>query len=134
MQAQQQALLAQQQRIQETVTNYSQRAEKLGINAADLGAAGNLVNSTGVPNEIAEHILNDPNGPQITIHLARNLAEMDVINSMTPTQAAIYIEQNIKPAATASMKKADPPPAPVEHLRGKGEVERQPGPKGATYR
>ena len=104
---------------------------RLSVDQAALAAAGQTVSTVGIHDALATHILNDPVGPQVTVHLANNLQELATINQMDPMQAAIYIEQNIKPGLKP--KEVKQPPPPPEHLTGQGAREGERGPKNATY-
>jgi hypothetical protein len=127
---QQQRQQAEQDKLRTTVTTYSEKAEKLGISAQELAQAGQIVAAYGISNEVAEHILNDEQGPAITRYLAKNPLEMDKVMGMTPLKAAVYIESTIKAAAKSPQKMA---PEPTETLRGSGAREKERGPKGATF-
>jgi len=128
--AAQQRQQAEQDKLRDTVTTYSEKAEKLGISAQELAQSGQIVAAYGISNEVAEHILNDDQGPAITRYLAKNPLEMDKVMGMTPLKAAAYIEATIKPATQSPPRLA---PEPTESLRGSGARERERGPKGAVF-
>lgn len=121
---------AAQKQIIETVTTYSERADKLGIKADELQVAGNRVADFGIDNSLAQHILSDELGPAITMHLSSNVQDMEKVAQMSPMQAAIYIETNVKP--NLQQKTVEPPPEPVEQVDGKGFAAER-GPSGVTY-
>jgi hypothetical protein len=125
-QTQQQA----QQELQKAVASYSSRALKQGIAPDQLSQAGNLVAQMGVNPHVQLYILGEESGPSVTMYLARNLHEVEKINSMSPVQAAAYIAANVIPNATRAAKAGTPPP---QNPRGAspGKIDR--GPKGATF-
>lgn len=125
-QAQQQA----QQELQERVTAYSQKAEKLGVSAAELQRAGAAI-APHVQDRIAERILRDDVGPEITIYLANNMQEVDKMEGMDVVDAAVYLETVIKPSARRPPPKLAP--EPTESPSGAGMPEGKSGPEGATY-
>lgn len=121
---------AQSKKIIESVQTYAGRADKLGIKPDELQIAGNKVAAFGIQDDLAQHILNDEMGPNITMYLSDNVQELEAINGMTPLQAAAYIETNVKPKATR--EPVAPPPEPPELVAGKGfQAER--GPPGVQY-
>ena len=128
----QQAQQAKLQEMQDKVTAYSGRADKLGIKPEELQAAGNQVAQMGVGEEIAGHILDDEQGPAITMYLAKNPMEVEQIRSMGPLRAAVYIETNIKGKAVAARPKVSTAPAPTESPKGSGMPEGEKLP-GVTY-
>lgn len=128
----------QQQKHQETllkqVQTYTERAQKdYGIDPNDLQVAGNAVSQFGINEDLTKFILNDDAGPAITMHLSRNIAELEQLNSMDPIQAAVYIATEIKPRATRNAKRRAAPPEPVDNPKGGGVPEKDRGPKGAVY-
>lgn len=122
-----------QQEFVQSVTTYSERAKNLGISPVELEAAGDKVARYGVSDDIVNHILHDKQGPQVTMYLAKNPLEVEKLQTMIPTQAAVYIETQIKPKAIVSKAKPDDTPEPVDTPNGKGMPEAQRGPKNATY-
>lgn len=133
-QAEQQARAQQQQQqeaLEKTVTSYNNRAKKLGIKADELAVAGRQIAAVGMAPELVEHLLNDQQGPSVTVYLANNLDELDKIHSMSPIQAAIYMETQVKPKAAARRKPVAP--EPTDSPRGSGLPEKLPGSEGILY-
>lgn len=112
------------------VQTYAQRATDSGIQPETLQQAGAVVENFIQDQLVTNHILEDDQGPGITMYLAKNPAEAQKISSMTPNRAVIYINETIRPRVVRNSKPKDPPP---EVIRGKGAQESQPGPKGATF-
>ena len=102
------------------VTTYSERAEKLGIKAEELQAAGNQVAQFGIQDGVAQFILESEMGPLITTYLANNPLELDAVRQMNPMQAAVHIETSVKEKAAALRKKVSPPPQPTDTPTGIG--------------
>lgn len=121
----------QQQQLKNIVTLYSGQADKLGISAEDLQNSGMKVAEYGINDRVASRILRDERGPEITVYLSRNLAELDVISGMETEDAAVYIETVIKPKARRNPPKL--PSEPVDPVRGSGLPDINSGPPGATY-
>ena len=128
---QEQILQQQMEQQLNTVKTYSQRAEKLGIDASKLQSAGNRLAQHGISEDVAKFILEDEHGPNVTVYLAENLMELEQIKAMDPIRAAIYIENNVKAKANARMN-TSPPPEPTESLEGKSFPSSR-GPEGVTY-
>lgn len=128
-QAQQEAAAEQQRRV----VAYSGRAEKLGIEPQELQQAGHTVAQMGVADDVVNHILSDEQGPSITVYLAKNPMAIEEMHGMSPMQAAIYIENQVKPKAVGSRPSPTPSPNTVETPQGSGMPEGERGPKGATF-
>jgi len=138
-QQQQQAVVQQQQAQQQeayakSANDYIERATKLGVSQQELQVASQSVVNFGLDLQLQQHILLDDQGPLIATYLAANQQEMLALSTMTPMQAAVMIESQIKPKAIASGKRPPPEaPDPAEHLTGGGQPPKQKGPKGAKY-
>lgn len=128
--AQQQKAQREQAALQESVATYTQQAAKLGITTDRLAQAGASVAQFGIHNDLVTHILGDDHGPAITVYLADHPLELEQVASLSPLQAAAYIEREVKPKMR---KKVDPPPAPVPTLKGSGIPEKDRGVAGSTY-
>lgn len=123
-----------QQQLLSKVQTYTERAEKeYGIDPNDLQVAGNAVAQFGIPEQLTQYLLDDDAGPAVTMHLSRNLAELEQLNRMDPIRAAVYIATEIKPKATRNAKRRQPPPEPTETPKGSSVPEKDRGPAGAVY-
>jgi len=120
-----------QEQLKTVVTTYSKTAEKMGITAEKLATAGSYVAQFGIPDNLAQHILLDDQGPAVTVYLADNPLELEKLVGMNPLRAAAYIESTIKPNA----RKAPPPvvPKPVDSVKGSGIAEKERGVPGTVY-
>lgn len=108
------------EKFQEVVVAYSDRAEKIGIKPQELQQAGIAVASMGMDVSVVQHILTEDQGPAITVYLAANPVEADALARMHPMQAAVHIATEIKPKALAARPKIEIPPEPTETPVGGG--------------
>lgn len=122
----------QEKAVQELVKGYQTKAVQFGISETELKSINDTINAFGMSVDLGDHIMADEQGPLIAQYLAKNLTELDMVNSMTPLQAAIYIEKAVKPKAVNLKPRVTSAPEPVEHLNGMG-VPASGGPKGATF-
>ena len=127
-----QAQATQQAALVTSAQSYTERAQGLGLDAAELQVAGNTVAAYGVSDELAGHILNDEQGPLITRYLAGNLNELETLRGMAPMQAAVHLATKIVPKITAVPTNTGAPP-PSDGLSGGGVPPSERGPDGTTY-
>lgn len=135
-QAQQQAQQDTLKDIQSKSATYNEKATSFGIKPDQLKLAGETVGAFGISEDVAMAILSDDKGPLITTYLADNHAELDQVSSMTPYQAAIYIETKIKPKLGEVRSKQTTAPAPVRTLKASSvdsDSEKYPMLKGVKY-
>lgn len=134
-QLQAQKAAQQQQAMYQSVQQYSERANKYGITQQELESAGRNIASYGISNNLEQHILNDENGPLITVYLGNNAnaTTLDKLSRMDDMSAAIFINSQIKPKAEAFKPRTTTAPQPVETLRGTGVPKKERGPTGATF-
>ena len=137
---QQQQMLAQKQEQEqyvakqnEKINSYSKKAAALGITPEELQVAGNTVAGFGVSQDLVDHILEDDMGPAITMYLSKNAVELDNIRNMTPMQAAVRIENEIRAEAAKLKPKVSAAPPPVDTPQGAGSAPKARGPEGATF-
>ena len=130
---QQQEAQAKQAKIQESMTNYSQKATELGIKHEELQAAGNTVASYGLSDDLVMHILADPDGPLITKHLAVHAKDGHELANMSPYAVGAFLD-GIKQKASALKPKTSSTPAPATNLTGNGVGEQKhPALEGVIY-
>jgi hypothetical protein len=127
-----QAQTTRQAALTQSAQTYTERAQKLGLDAAELQVAGNTVAAYGVSDELAEHILNDEQGPLITRYLAGNLNELETLRGLPPMQAAIHLATKIVPNITAVPTNTGAPP-PSDSLAGGGVPPTTRGPDGCVF-
>ena len=114
--------MAQQAKLQQVGEKYVSRATELGVSSQELQTAANTIAAYGMSDDMALHIASDDSGPLITKYLAANPSEVVSLQGMTPYQAAIHLEQNIKPAANQLKPKTTAAPAPATKVEG-GSVD-----------
>ncbi len=129
-QRQQQAAFEEHERLNTTVKSYSETAGKLGITPDELKVAGGQI-APLMPDTLTRRILGDPQGPEITVYLSKNLVELDNLARMDPMDAAVYLENTIKPKAKRPAPKLAP--EPTDRLSGASMREPSKGPKGVVY-
>ena len=112
---------------------YKDRAEKLGVAGDTLVKAGATVGNYGLDPSITMHILADDQGPSLTVFLADNPTELEAVRQMSPMQAAVYLETQVKPKAVAARPGVNATPAPVASVSGGGFPEKEDGLANVTY-
>jgi len=111
---------ADQTRIDGLVTEYNGRAVKLGLDASEVEHAGDTVVQYGISQDLAQFILGDEEGPLITKYLAANPLELDALSRMSPMQAAIRVNADIRTKAASLKPQISQAPDPTEVLSGRG--------------
>lgn len=123
-----------QERITSLVNDYDKQIVTLGLDPTEIRTAGDKVIEYGISAELAEHIIQQEDGPLITKYLAANPIIVDELRYMTPIQAALKINSDIKLAASALKPQASNAPDPAETLSGRGAGEKvSPFLEGATF-
>lgn len=129
VQQQQQAQDYQQQQqrqaeLTQKVETYASRAKMLGVDRTELQNAGELIASYGLNEEVTIAILEDEQGPLITKYLASNPLELSSVVGMTPLQAVLYIERNVKSKAAGLKPRTSNTPPPADRLNsGRADPE-----------
>lgn len=121
------------ERQQEEVRAYADRANKLGVAAAELQEAGTLVASYGIDPALVEMILADDHGPLLTKYLAKNQLELERLVQMPVTMAAVRLATDLKSKAVAMKPKVTNAPDPLSQPRNAGISPKPKGPRGATF-
>lgn len=125
---------AEQNRINGLVEVYDKNIAKLGLDATDIKNAVQTIVDYGVDGSVREFILQQEDGPLITKYLADNPLVLDDLRNMTPINAALKIETEIKAAASTLKPQASNAPDPAETLSGRGAGEKvNPLIKGAKF-
>lgn len=130
-----QAQLAEQHKaLVDKATTYKQNAATLGVTDQQLQVSGAALANAGIGDEVAGYLLKDSEGPLIAEWLSRNPLDMEDVRSMSPMDAAVHINSNIRAKAAALKPKQSNAPAPAEHLSGGGVPDKQnPLLAGVTY-
>lgn len=123
---------AQNQKVADTASKYTLRAQELKVSPDELRAAGELVGQSLGP-DVTMEILGDEQGPLITTYLASNPTILDDLRHMSVGRATVHIENVIKPNLDVIQTKPSGAPDPTPQLRGSGIAPKESGPKGATY-
>lgn len=105
------------------VDTWLDSAQKSGIELERLQQAENAINAVGINDQLAEHLMVDPNGPALAVHLANNPALMHEVLSLSPTAAAVRLEA-LKPEALSSTPKVSKAPEPTPEFSGGGVAEK----------
>lgn len=116
--------------------NFMKTANQIGISEDNLNKSVQLVVNNGIDQNVAEFIINDPDGPLIIQHLASNPMDQDELRGMSPMQAAGFINGQLKTKASALRPKQSNAPAPIASLNGGGvnkDAGKYPHSKGATF-
>lgn len=106
----------QQQKLQESVTKFVEGAKANGITQEEIAAAGQVVESYGLNTDLQMHLLADPDGALIVKHLAANPSDVVALSQMSPYQAGVFIEQNLRPAAGRLKPKTTSAPPPNKRV------------------
>ena len=122
-----------QQARQDKAEAYTAKAKALNIPPQELAAAGQTCVALDIGDTLADYILGDEQGPQVTVYLARNPSEIEKLRSMSPMSAAAYIATNIKPQAAKNSSAPGSLPPPPDGVSGGGAPPKEEGPPGARY-
>lgn len=132
--AQKQAEEAEAKRVDSMVSSYMGNATKLGLNAAEVEKAGDVLVNNGVSQDVALFLLDDAEGPLMTQYLANNPIELDELASMPPMKAAIHLNSVIREKSSSLKPQVTNAPEPAEVLGGNGAPEEtRPNITGATF-
>jgi len=107
------------ERSQALQDKFLQNSKKLGVDESKLDEAQQKVVDFGVTPDIANALLNDPDGALIVMHLAANPLELDDIVRANPVEAGLLLA-NVKSKASALKRKPSSAPDPATTLKGRG--------------
>jgi len=113
-----------QKRIHDQAGVYLKRAQDFGIDDKSMVGDVQLLNQAGVSNELRSHIAQDDKGPLITKYLVGNPTVLETVMKMSPIEAGIYINTNVK-SNLASAVQTTNAPAPAEVINGGGTPEQE---------
>lgn len=135
-QVEQQAQAAQQrsqaEAIQANVETYSKRAEALSVPKAELQLAAMKVQNAGMTLELLGEVTASDSGPLITMYLADNPSELQLLNQLSGEGLKKYMSAAVIPQLKAPTAKPSAP-APVDTVRGGGAKSEHPALKGVTF-
>ena len=124
----------QQEELQQRVTNYSDRALKMGVDSQELEQAGTYVAQSGISEEIASFLLDDEQGPLLVKHLADNPIELDELRGMPIAQAIIKIHSEVRSKVSVPTNNVTSAPDPVRGISGKPVEDIPEIIRGATFK
>ncbi len=121
--------------FQQAQIDYSTRSVELGIQPAELQAAGNVVAGYGLSDDLVKHIINDSDGPLITKYLAANPMDAYNLASMSVYEQGAYLN-GVKDKASALKPKPSNAPTPPAQLPAGGGAQtanNRPNSAGAEF-
>lgn len=118
-----------QQSLVSRAETYSERARKLEVSQDQLAQAGRMLQAYGVSNEVAELILDDEQGPLLTVHFAQHPEDLLSMQALNPVQQGVYLATTVRPKLS-SVRGATPPPADIPEG---GAAPAREGPPGAKF-
>lgn len=114
--------------------SYKANADSFGIKADEMASDAKVVSDALRSPLIDEHIVDDPQGPLVAKYLAKNPLELDKLTGMTPIQAGLHIDKEIKPKLAGMIKKSKAP-NPPDIIEGGGAPELEdPALEGAVWK
>lgn len=119
------------EKLQTAIKAYGDRATGLGISQSDLEAAATKVAAAGVDDALTMHIVDDEQGPLITMYLGDNPRVLDQVATMDPTAVGRFIERNVIP--NLSGKPISQAPSPPQKVNGGGSPTKERGPPRARF-
>lgn len=120
---QKEAQEAEKKRIESLAQGFDNRATQLGLDVNAVRSAGDVVVNYGIGEELAIFLLEDKEGPLITTYLAENPLEIEELRQMSPLQAAIKINSEVRTKASARKPQVSAAPEPADILSGNGAPE-----------
>lgn len=105
------------------VNQYAERGLKSGLTIEQMQLNENVIVQHGINPDVGMFIMGDEQGALIANHLANNPESLDKLNSMSATQAAVYIHNTIKPSVAAP-RTVTAAPDPIESINGGGSREK----------
>jgi len=122
------------QATQRTMSNYVQKAAKVGISQPELQKAGSTLMTFGISDELAGFIVDHDQGPQISKYLEEHTAELEKVALMRPSNASVYIATKIVGKVQSNARSnINQAPSPLDTLTPTGKRQKAGGPKGATF-
>lgn len=107
------------QKLQERVTTYVERADKIGISKEALAEAGNAIEPF-MSEDLRDTILEDEDGPALTVYLHENVSDLSALleaSKESPYRAGQAIERMRAKLTSAKKPKSNLPP-PSTKVRG----------------
>lgn len=105
------------QEFQQKALTYEERAKEFGISEQDVKTIGQTLVSSGLNEQLAVALLDDPEGPLIAKYLSSNIAEIDALQNVNPYLAGAKLVE-VKQKAQAFKPKTSSTPEPPTRLEG----------------
>ncbi len=112
-----------QKKAQEQSQRFEKRTAEIGLDAETVSKAVKAVVDYGVNQDIAQFLLSDDDGPAMVAYLAGNPIELSELNEMSPMQAAIKLNSEVREKAGSVRPKQSNAPDPAITLSGNGVPE-----------
>jgi hypothetical protein len=109
---------------QQVVSAYSQNAVRDGVDMDKLRVAEQMLNQSGISDNLGQYIMGDPNGGKIVEYLGDNPAEAYELLALDPVSAGIKIANEIKPRALSTTPRVSNAPEPTREIKGGGTLEK----------
>ena len=119
--------------LEKSTIAYRDRAQSLKVTDEQLNTAVSVISDYGMPGEVAQYIMNDPNGPLITTYLGKNTDILHEMSKLTPMEQAVMISQKISPKFASTKPVNSQAPAPLDRIKGSGTVPKKRGATGTTF-
>lgn len=117
-QYQQQTELQKRQQAAEQAEQFFSRAKEDGVDQQKLGQAVQTVGMYQLGMEVAQYLMADDKGYQMTLHLAKDPALLAELSLMEPYQRILHIERNVR--ARVSVKpRSSQANKPVTRVKGR---------------
>lgn len=130
--------IQQQQKVQQIAANRDQqfinKCVEIGISEEDANYANKTLGFHVRDPQLANYLIDDPNGPLVALYLSKNPTEMVNVTTMHPYSVGAYIQGTIIPEAQKMLKKAPKGKKPVKHVNERRVPEKgHPSLKGVKF-
>jgi len=125
---QQQAQRNEQAQRQKALDNYNAKVKDFVKTTPDFAEALDDVSDMAIAPEIHQAILGSDAGPQLAYYMAKNVDEIDRINSLSPQRRLIEmgkIEDRLAKTAPVVARVTKPAPAPVKPVAGGAPISQK---------
>lgn len=115
-------------------TAYAEGGKTLGLTQEKMLEDAVTVGKMGISHDVQDFLMSDKKtGPLFTNYLASNIHEVEKLKTMTSMQAAVYLNNEIKPKLS-SARETTGAPNPTNVVTGRGAPNKvSPLIKGATF-
>lgn len=115
------------ERVTETerISAFDANTLSLGLDPAGTKKAADTVIDYGISATLANHVMEDPDGPLMVQYLSENPVVLDELNGLTPYQLNIRITDDIRAKASLLKPQTSNAPAPPQTVKGGGVPEQK---------